>query len=199
MNPKKGSSGVLPFAEIVAMVGAILHLKTVLLMIQHKFSMAICAGAFVAVFGLPNDAQAQLRAGEETTWNNGVYNPDADQNGTIHTPDLIELLTVFGSAFEPVSCQHAEETASQKALQQEVQALEAQLAQQQSLINQIVAHLQSQASAEGPFFFDPTQGAWVATAPIVIENTMTATRVRTGRLESGSAHFGGSVVVGDAE
>jgi hypothetical protein len=84
-------------------------------------------------------------------------------------------------------------------LQEEVAMLEAQLAQQQNLINQIIAHLQNQVSSDGPFFFDATQGSWVATAPIIIENTLTAGRVRTGRLESGSAHFGGSVVVGDPE
>lgn len=168
-------------------------------MLHHRFSMACCAVAFVGVFGFTLDVHAQWQAGAEPATHATGYNPDADANGTIHTPDLMQLLTVFGSEFEPVGCQHVEQTASTEALQQEVEMLEAQLAQQQNLINQIIAHLQGQASAEGPFFFDPTQGAWVATAPIIIENTLAAGRVRTGRLESGSAHFGGSVVVGDPE
>lgn len=155
--------------------------------------------AFAAVFSFVPDAHAQWQAGAMPPANPTGYNPDADANGTIHTPDLIQLLTVFGSEFEPVGCQHPEQSASTESLQEEVAMLEAQIAQQQNLINQIIAHLQNQVSSDGPFFFDATQGSWVATAPIIIENTLTAGRVRTGRLESGSAHFGGSVVVGDPE
>ena len=168
-------------------------------MLHPRFSIASCAFAFVVVFGFVPDAQAQWQSGAASPASGADYNPDADANGTIHTPDLMQLLTVFGSEFEPVGCQHVDPSATNEALQKEVDLLQEQLAQQQNLINQIISHLQGQDSVDGPFFFDPTQGAWVATAPIIIENTMTAGRVRTGRLESGSAHFGGSVVVGDPD
>lgn len=126
------------------------------------------------------------------------YNPDSDASGTIQTPDLMDLLTVFGSEFEPMGCAHPQPLAEVAELQQQVETLQGQLEAQQELLNRVVGYLQSQPT-DGPFKFDAAQGAWVATSPIVIENTVHATRVRTGRLESGSAHFGGSVVVGDPE
>lgn len=182
------------------MRAAMLHFKTIFSMVHQRFSIACCAIALLSGFLWTIDANAQWVApGNEPPAQVNGYNPDADANGTIHTPDLMQLLTVFGSEFEPVGCQHAEPAVSNESLQEEVERLETQLAQQQEMINQIIAHLQNQSPSEGPFFYDPTQGAWVATAPIIIENTMTAGRVRTGRLESGSAHFGGSVVVGDPE
>ena len=125
----------------------------------------------------------------------GGYNPDADASGTILTPDLMQLLTVWGSDFEPMECQHAPES-DVEALQAEVEALQSLVLAQQRTLNQVIAAMQSLAPA-GPFVYDRERGVWMTADPIEIHNSIAAERMVTGRLECGSGHFGGSVQVGE--
>ena len=127
----------------------------------------------------------------------GTYNPDADASGTILTPDLMQLLTVWGSDFEPMECQHAPAPqADVEALQAEVEALQALVLAQQRTLNQVMNAMQTLAPA-GPFVYDRERGVWMTADPIEIHNTISAERMLTGRLECGSGHFGGSVQVGE--
>lgn len=135
----------------------------------------------------------------------GTYNPDADASGTILTPDLMQLLTVWGSEFEPMECQHApvpdanveaHVEAHVEALQAEVEALQSLVLAQQRTLNQVITAMQSLAPA-GPFVYDHERGVWMTADPIEIHNTISAERMLTGRLECGSGHFGGSVQVGE--
>lgn len=127
----------------------------------------------------------------------GTYNPDADANGTILTPDLMQLLTVWGTDFEPMESQHIPAPeADVEALQAEVEALQSLVLAQQRTLNQVISAMQSLAPA-GPFVYDRERGVWMTADPIEIHNSISAERMVTGRLECGSGHFGGSVRVGE--
>ena len=148
----------------------------------------------VALFGWALTASGQI---QNLPSNPGAYNPDADASGTIFTPDLMQLLTVWGSEFEPVECQHNPASgANVEALQAEVEALQTLVLEQQRTLNQVISAMQSLASA-GPFVYDRDRGVWMTADPIEIHNTISAERMLAGRLECGSGHFGGSVQVGE--
>lgn len=161
-------------------------------------SLLGAAALFVGALSASGQIQDPLHL---TPTQTGTYNPDADASGTILTPDLMQLLTVWGSEFEPMECQHApapdaDVEAHVEALQAEVEALQSLVLAQQRTLNQVIAAMQSLAPA-GPFVYDHERGVWMTADPIEIHNTISAERMLTGRLECGSGHFGGSVQVGE--
>jgi len=117
------------------------------------------------------------------------YNPNVDQHWVIETVDLVELLALFGQRVEPVVLTAGEEGACEA----QVAALEARLALMEARWEAMGAGLMNLvASAQsGPFVYDAEKGAWVATAPLEIQSTLYADKLRSRRLETGSARIGG--------
>lgn len=117
------------------------------------------------------------------------YNPNVDQHWVIETVDLVELLALFGQRVEPVvlSVEEAGNCGAQVA------ELEARLALMEARWEAMGAGLLNlvESAQSGPFVFDAETGAWIATAPLEIQSTLYADKLRSRRLETGSARIGG--------
>ena len=118
-----------------------------------------------------------------------AYNPNVDANAVVETVDLMALLGLFGSTFTvDGSCGATGEVAGETLPSLEVR-LEALEARWEALGAQLMELVQSAHAS--PFVWDTESGAWVATSPIEIHSTLEVDKVRTQRLEAGSARVGG--------
>jgi hypothetical protein len=118
------------------------------------------------------------------------YNPDSNGNGVILTPDLMDLLTLFGQPFTPAPVQ-----VDGLPVDVAVAQLQDAVAAQQATIAALAATVQTLLNAvpaQGPFHWDAASGSWIATERIRTDNEFYAGKVITPRLEARSAHFGGA-------
>ena len=117
------------------------------------------------------------------------YNPNVDQHWVIETVDLVELLALFGQRVEPVGVNLGDPVSCGA----QVEALEARLALMEARWEAMGAGLLNlvESAQPGPFVYDAEKGAWVATAPLEIQSTLYADKLRSRRLETGSARIGG--------
>ena len=144
---------------------------------MRTFFVSVALG--VALFG-------RAEALAQTT----PYNPDSNGNGVILTPDLMDLLTLFGQPFTPAPLQ-----IDGLPVDVAVAQLQAAVAAQQATIAALAATVQNllnAAPAQGPFRWDAASGSWIATDPIRTENEFYAGKLITPRIEARSAHFGGA-------
>lgn len=101
-----------------------------------------------------------------------LFNPDHDANGVIQTLDLMEVLTLFGQSFETDITDDARFDLLFSMLETQHEEL--------LVLRAMIAR------PESPFYWNEEAGVWIATAPIVVQNT-----IRAKRLESRTAKLGG--------
>jgi|GEM_PF-3429379 len=117
------------------------------------------------------------------------YNPDSNGNGVNLTPDLMDLLTLFGQPFTPSPV-----CVDGVPLETAVAELQHTVAQQQATIHALlgaVEQLLATGAGTGPFVRDAETGTWVATEPLRVTGDLATGRLITGRIEARSAQFGG--------
>lgn len=117
------------------------------------------------------------------------YNPDSNGNGVILTPDLMDLLTLFGQPFTPSPV-----CVDGVPLETAVVQLQHTVAQQQATIAALIGAVESLLAVpagQGPFVRDAETGKWVASEPLHVTGDLSTGRLITGRIEARSAQFGG--------
>jgi len=138
--------------------------------------------AALVVFGM---ASSSLQAFAQTA----PYNPDSNGNGVILTPDLMDLLTLFGQPFTPATA-----CVDGVPLETAIAQLQHTVAQQQATIHALlgaVEQLLAAGAGTGPFVRDAETGTWVATEPLRVTGDLATGRLITGRIEARSAQLGG--------
>jgi len=118
------------------------------------------------------------------------YNPDSNGNGIILTPDLMDLLTLFGQPYTPAPL-----LVEGMPVDVAVAQLQEAVVAQQATIAALVATVETLLNAvpsSGPFRWDAASGTWIASDPIRSESEFYAGKVITPRVEARSAQFGGA-------
>ena len=128
-------------------------------------------------------------SGSQALAQTAPYNPDSNGNGVILTPDLMDLLTLFGQPFTPSPV-----CVDGVPLETAVVHLQQTVAQQQATIAALIGAVEALLAVpagQGPFVRDAETGKWVATEPLHVSGDLSTGRLITGRIEARSAQFGG--------
>jgi hypothetical protein len=115
------------------------------------------------------------------------YNPDADENGEIATVDLMELLALYGNAFD------APDVASSSTIEQlslQVEMLKQLVEAQAQHLQQLSQIIRTNEGERPPFVWDAERQLWVCNEPLVVNARIVSQSVSTHHVQSGTAKLG---------
>lgn len=167
-------------------VGYIVASNPVNMRLNTFFSFLAAAGMtwMVAASAV---AQTDASPDPQGPW---IYNPDANANGNIATYDLMELLAIFGQDVDVpvvVPAETVDELTQQVAWLTQVVELQAQ---RMAAVVHAIREIHREEAAS-PFVWDEALGAWVCSAPVVVQEGLSASSIHTNRITAGSGKFGG--------